>query len=170
MNRRTATAQPAAPRTPAPLPALSRTPAVRRSALLAAAVLAIAALSGCNSGADTAANSGSAKGASCNPTKTNAGLKITLTATPCPLQGGKTGTAAITVKDSDGKAVDGAKVEVNPEMASMKMKGGDQTAAAKGDGYEAKLVLGMSGDWKVTVTVTPSTGQKATATFDLTAK
>ncbi|MEV8031476.1 FixH family protein [Streptomyces sp. NPDC086182] len=168
MNRRTATAQPAATRTPAPHPALRRTPAVRRSALLAAAALAAAVLSGC--GTNTAADPGSAGGAGCNSTRTTAGLKITLTATPCPLHGGRTGTATITVKDSAGKAVDGAKVEVSPEMASMKMKGGDQRADAKGDGYQTKLVLGMPGDWKITVHVTPSSGQKASAEFALTAK
>ncbi|MFF3000736.1 FixH family protein [Streptomyces sp. NPDC057950] len=168
MNRRTATSQPAAPRTPALLPAMRRTPAVRRTALLAAAMLAAAVLSGCSNG--TAAGSASAGGASCNSTKSSAGMKITLAATPCPLQGGKTGTATITVKDSAGKAVDGAKVEVNPEMPSMKMKGGDQTADATAGGYQTKIVLGMPGDWKVTVHVTPSSGQKATAQFDLTAK
>ncbi|MEU6943538.1 FixH family protein, partial [Streptomyces rubiginosohelvolus] len=74
------------------------------------------------------------------------------------------------VKDAEGKAVPGAKVEINPEMPNMKMKGGNQTARPKGDGYEAKLVLGMPGDWRITVTVVPAAGEKSTTAFNLTAK
>lgn len=90
---------------------------------------------------------------------------------PCPpTGGGAAGTAGIAVKDADGKAVPGAKVEINPEMPNMKMKGGNQTARPKGDGYEAKLVLGMAGDWRITVTVTPASGEASTTAFNLTAK
>nr|WP_233841532.1 FixH family protein [Streptomyces microflavus] len=99
------------------------------------------------------------------------GLEVTLTVAPCPpTGGGAAGTAGIAVKDADGKAVPGAKVEINPEMPNMKMKGGNQTARPEGDGYEAKLVLGMAGDWRITVTVTPASGEASTTAFNLTAK
>ncbi|MCX5316122.1 FixH family protein [Streptomyces sp. NBC_00154] len=170
MTRRTATNQPAelgTTATPSARPS-TRTGAVRLAVVLTAALAAVV-LTGCSQKADTSANSGSS-GGTCHDTKTDAGLKVTLTASPCPLQGGKTGTATITVKDAGGNAVDGAKVQINPEMPAMKMKGGDQTATAKGDGYEAKLVLGMPGDWKVAVHVTPSSGKTSSTQFVLTAK
>ncbi|AXG80808.1 FixH family protein [Streptomyces paludis] len=141
----------------------------------AAAVFLAAALTGCTAAANSGANGGSSPAsdldADCRATKSDTGLEVTLTVSPCPpTGGGVAGTAGVEVKDADGKAVSGAKVEINPEMPNMKMKGGNQTARPEGDGYEAKLVLGMPGDWRITVTVVPASGEKSTTAFNLTAK
>ncbi|MGW7227800.1 FixH family protein [Streptomyces cyaneofuscatus] len=176
MTWRTAPAQLDGGTTSAAYPTWLRTTrgAGRRAA--ATVLLAAAALTGCTA----TANSDDANGASspasdldadCRATKADAGLEVTLTVSPCPpTGGGAAGTAQVAVKDADGNAVPGAKVEINPEMPNMKMKGGNQTARPEGDGYEAKLVLGMPGDWRITVTVVPVTGEKSTTAFNLTAK
>ncbi|WP_381560122.1 FixH family protein [Streptomyces eurythermus] len=161
MTRRTAT----------PRPAARGTKAVRLAAVTSAVLAAV--LTGCSTPASSAGGSagGTALDAGCRGTKTEAGLEITLAVSPCPAKGGgAAATASITVKDTAGKAVRGAKVEINPEMPDMKMKGGNQSAEPKGDGYEAKLVLGMPGDWLVSVVVTPASGKATTAAFDVKAE
>ncbi|MFC8724489.1 FixH family protein [Streptomyces bacillaris] len=175
MTRRTAPFRLGGRATTAAYPTGLRTTrgAGRRAA--ATVLLAAAALTGCTATADSGANGGSPAesdlDADCRATKSDAGLEVTLTVSPCPpTGGGAAGTAGVEVKDAEGKAVPGAKVEINPEMPNMKMKGGNQTARPKGDGYEAKLVLGMPGDWRITVTVVPAAGEKSTTAFNLTAK
>lgn len=147
-----------------------------RTGLLLATALLGPVLAGCTGQAasqDSGSGGDKSKGSSksCQGTKTADGLTITLSASPCPLHGGKSAKARITVKDGDGKPVKGAAVKVNPEMTSMKMKGGDQTASADGDGYASQLVLGMPGAWKISVHVTPpGKGKASTAAFDFTAE
>ncbi|MEW2067522.1 FixH family protein [Streptomyces sp. NPDC007346] len=174
MTWRTAPHPPGGEATTAAYPAGPRTPrGAARRAGAAAVLLAAALLTGCAGTSDAAGGSAPAADLDedCRATKSDAGLEVTLTVAPCPpTGGGSAGTAGVTVKDADGKAVAGAKVEINPEMPNMKMKGGNQTARPKGDGYEAKLVLGMAGDWRITVTVTPASGEASTTAFDLTAK
>ncbi|WP_299532065.1 FixH family protein [uncultured Streptomyces sp.] len=174
MTWRTATTQPAVRGTNAARRAGPRTPegAVRLAAVTSAA-LAAALVTGCST--TTPASAGTSGGtdldASCRATKSDNGLEITFAVSPCPAKGGgAAGTATITVKDAAGKAVEGAKVEINPEMPNMKMKGGNQSARAKGDGYEAKLVLGMPGDWHLTVVVTPASGKASTTAFNVKAE
>ncbi|MFE1381419.1 FixH family protein [Streptomyces sp. NPDC058740] len=163
MTRRTATNR----------PAVRGTKAVRLAAVTSAALAAVL-VTGCSTPAASAgggSGGGTALDASCRGTRTEAGLEIAFAVAPCPAKGGgAAGTATITVKDAAGKPVQGAKVEINPEMPNMKMKGGNQSAEAKGDGYEAKLVLGMPGDWLVSVVVTPASGKATTAAFDVKAE
>ncbi|GAA2770714.1 FixH family protein [Streptomyces showdoensis] len=179
MTWRTTTTEPAAQDTEAPRRARPRTregaarPASVVGVALAGVVL-MAGMTGC-SPSSAAAGGGTGSGtkldAGCTGTRTEAGLEVTLEVSPCPAKGGgAAGTATITVKDAAGKAVEGAKVEINPEMPNMKMKGGNQSATANGDAYEAKLVLGMPGDWLVTVVVTPASGTAASAAFDVKAE
>lgn len=174
MTRRTATTQPAARGATAAWRAGPRTPkGAVRPAFLTTAALAALLVTGCSTTSPATADSagGTDLDASCSATKTDAGREITLKVRPCPVKGGgSAGTATITVKDTTGEAVEGAEVEIAPEMPNMKMKSGNQSASAKGGGYEAKLVLGMPGDWRVTVTVTPASGKASSAAFDVKAK
>ncbi|MEU3831705.1 FixH family protein [Streptomyces microflavus] len=174
MTWRTAPHQPDGEATTAAYPAGPRTtPGAARRAATATVFLLAAVLTGCGGTTDAAGGSTPAGDLdeNCRATRSDAGLEVALTVAPCPpTGGGAAGTAGIAVKDADGKAVPGAKVEINPEMPNMKMKGGNQTARPKGDGYEAKLVLGMAGDWRITVTVTPASGEASTTAFNLTAK
>lgn len=178
MTWRTTTTQPAAQDTEAPRQARPRT---RRGAARPASVVGVAlagvvlmsGITGCGPASSAAAGSsgGTKLDASCSGTTTEAGLEVTLKVSPCPAKGGgAAGTATITVKDAAGKAVQGAKVEINPEMPNMKMKGGNQAATADGEAYEAKLVLGMPGDWLVTVVVTPASGKETSTAFDVKAE
>ncbi|MFD4691571.1 FixH family protein [Streptomyces sp. NPDC058463] len=174
MTWRTAAPQPAAKDTKAARRAGPRTPngAVRLVAV-AGTALSVILMTGCSSTSPATAGTGGGTDldASCSGTKTDAGLEVTITVSPCPAKGGgAASTAAITVKDAAGKTVEGAKVEINPEMPNMKMKGGNQSASAKGDSYEAKLVLGMPGDWKVAVVVTPTSGQASSTAFNVKAE
>ncbi|WP_151772153.1 FixH family protein [Streptomyces abyssomicinicus] len=174
MTRRTDTRQPAGTDLTA-TPAGARTPRgpMRRAASPGAVVLAAALLAACGPSTDTGAAAPAATSdldKNCRATKSDAGLEVTLAVAPCPVKGGgAAGTADITVKDAAGQPVEGAKVEINPEMPNMKMKGGDQTARPEGEGYQAKLVLGMPGDWKITVQVRPGSGEASSTAFHLTA-
>jgi hypothetical protein len=145
----------------------------RRAASLSTVALAAAMLAGCGQSTETGAAAPAAKtdlDKNCRATKSDAGLEVTLVVAPCPVKGGgAAGTADITVKDTAGRPVEGAKVEINPEMPNMKMKGGDQTARPEGEGYQAKLVLGMPGDWRITVQVKPGSGETSSTAFHLTA-
>lgn len=174
MTWRTATTRPAAPGATEAGRARTRTAeGAVRPAVLATAALAALLVTGCStaSPASTGGGKGTGLGADCSATKSDAGREITFKVSPCPVKGGgSAGTATITVKDTAGKAVTGAKVEITPEMPNMKMKSGKQSARAGGDGYEAKLVLGMPGDWRVGVTVTPASGKASAVAFDVKAK
>jgi len=77
----------------------------------------------------------------------------------------------ITVRDAGGLAVSGANVTVTTMMPSMNMSGTAQTAKPQGAGrYRADLVLGMAGNWDVTVSITPSGGKPVDAHFTVAAK
>jgi YtkA-like protein len=139
---------------------------VRWAALAPVAVLLVSAVAGCGqrqAGADGA-------GKTCTETQSGAGFTIALDYTPCPIRGGQSASAHITVKDSSGAAVTDAAVKVVPDMPSMNMHGGEQDATPNGGGYDSKLVLGMGGDWKVKVVVTRGSAAPAEVTYTLTAK
>jgi hypothetical protein len=125
----------------------------------------IAGLAGCGR-----SSAGSQDTTSCTDTKTESGLTVALTTTPCPIRGGSSATAKIAIKDSSGTAVKDAAVKMITDMPSMNMHGGDQDVPASGDGYETKVVLGMGGDWQIKVQVTRGSAAPTTATFQLNAK
>ncbi|MEV6603138.1 FixH family protein [Kutzneria sp. NPDC051319] len=138
----------------------------RWAALAPAAAVLVAALTGC--GQSAASQNGA--NTTCTDSKSNGGVTIVLATTPCPIKGGESANAHITVKDSGGKAVTNATVKVTTEMPAMNMRGGDQNASPSGDGYDTKVVLGMGGDWNVTVQVSGGSVSSASAQFTLSAK
>ncbi|GAA3828605.1 hypothetical protein GCM10022226_56790 [Sphaerisporangium flaviroseum] len=138
-----------------------------RSLRAAAATMTVAAaLAGCGS---SSAESGRSP-AACMIQKQGGGLTVQFTTNPCPAKGGTAATAQFTIKDSAGVVVQDAAVKVNYDMPSMNMRGGQQQATLKGDAYESKLVLGMSGQWVVSVQVSRASSAPATVRFDVKAK
>ncbi|HWO63752.1 MAG TPA: FixH family protein [Umezawaea sp.] len=132
----------------------------------AALVLLLGAVAGCaerQAGADGA-------GKTCTETKDSGGLTVVLAYTPCPIKGGQSASGHITVKDSSGAVVKDATVKLAPEMPSMNMHSGEQTATPNGDGYDSKIVLGMGGDWSVKVVVTRGSAAPAEVSYTLSAK
>lgn len=136
----------------------------RTAALVPAAALLVAVLAGCG---QSAASQDGTK--TCTDSKTDSGLTIVL-ATSCPIRGGESANAHITVKDAKGAALKGVTVKLTTDMPVMNMHGGEQTATANGDGYDSKIVLGMGGDWNVTVKVSGGSTASASAQFTLSAK
>jgi hypothetical protein len=134
-----------------------------------ASLVAVAALAVVTTGCGTRQADAGAPTETCTETKTGSGLSIDLT-TPCPLRGGKSADARITVKNEKGEKVTNATVKLTPDMPAMNMHSGEQSATPNGDGYDAKLVLGMGGEWVVKVVVTPSSGSPADVSFTLNAK
>jgi hypothetical protein len=137
----------------------------RWTVLAPMSVVLVAALAGCGRSA-----AGNGETTSCTDTKTESGLTVDLTTTPCPIKGGQSATAKIAIKDSSGAAVKDASVKLITDMPSMNMHGGDQDVPPSGDGYETKVVLGMGGDWQIKVQVTRGSSAPTTATFQLNAK
>jgi hypothetical protein len=135
----------------------------------AATIMLGAALSACGPSAAEQANSGGNQ-AKCTDSKTGGGLTIVLETSPCPVKGGASTSAHIVVKDSSGTPVKDATVQIATDMASMGMHGGDHKAEAAGDGYDAKIVLGMGGDWQVRVQVARGTTPAADVQFTVQAK
>ncbi|MFD9701528.1 FixH family protein [Lentzea sp. NPDC059081] len=134
-----------------------------------ASLVAVAALAAVTTGCGARPADAGAPTETCTETKTGSGLSIDLT-TPCPLRGGKSADARITVKNDKGEKITNATVKLTPDMPSMNMHSGEQNATPNGDGYDAKLVLGMGGEWIVKVQVTPSSGSPADVSFTLNAK
>lgn len=139
---------------------------VRWVALAPVAVVLLSAVAGC--GQRSADATGATK--TCTDTKTSAGLTVALATTPCPIKGGQSATARITVKDAAGAAVTDATVKLAAYMPAMNMHGGDQTATPNGEGYDSKIVLGMGGDWDVKVIVSRGSASPTDVSFTLTAK
>ncbi|MEU4408118.1 FixH family protein [Streptosporangium sp. NPDC023963] len=133
---------------------------------VAAAAIAIVTMAGCaQSRADDTRSP-----AECLTQQQNAGLTVQFTTNPCPAKGGTATTAQFTVKDSAGALVPDATVKVDYDMPSMNMGGAQQTATRKGDGYEAKLVLGMSGYWAINVQIGHGSGPPAAVRFNIRAR
>ncbi|MGW4213690.1 FixH family protein [Lentzea sp. NPDC004789] len=136
---------------------------------VASLVTVVAALAVATAGCGARQADAGAPTQTCTDTKTGSGLTIDLT-TPCPIRGGRSADARITVKDEKGQKVTDATVKVTPDMPAMNMHSGEQNATLNGDGYDAKLVLGMGGDWTVKVVVTRGSGSPADVSFTLNAK
>ncbi|MET0134682.1 MAG: FixH family protein [Kibdelosporangium sp.] len=137
----------------------------RWAALAPLTAVLVAVVTGCGQ-----SSAGSEDTTSCTDTKTESGMTIALTTSPCPIRGGKSANARVTVKDTAGAVVKDAAVKVVTDMPSMNMHGGDQAAAPNGDGYETKLVLGMGGDWDVKVEVSRGSSPPAAVIFQINAK
>lgn len=105
----------------------------------------------------------------CTDTQSGAGIVVALTSSPCPVVGGMTGSAQISVKDSSGTPIKDATVKVKYDMSSMSMHG-SVDAAASGEGYQARLLLSMGGTWDVTVEVTRGSAAPTDVHFSVTAK
>jgi hypothetical protein len=138
---------------------------VRWTVLAPMSLVLIAGLAGCGR-----SSAGSQDTTSCTDTKTESGLTVALTTTPCPIKGGQSATAKIAIKDSSGNAVKDAAVKMITDMPSMNMHGGDQDVPTSGDGYETKVVLGMGGDWQIKVEVIRGSSAPTTTTFQVNAK
>lgn len=82
------------------------------------------------------------------------------------LTAGGPNDVALTVRDAQGRPLDGAAVVVQPEMVSMPMDVPPVTASSRGAGiYLAQPKFGMAGEWRLVVTVTPRGGPPQRATF-----
>ena len=95
-------------------------------------------------------------------------LRVTLQLTPNPPQasGDPATLLAITLQGSNGRAVDGAHVEVSLAMVTMDMGVNETTAQALGQGhYQARVAFLMPGAWQVTVRVTLPDGTSASTTY-----
>ncbi|GIH72211.1 FixH family protein [Sphaerimonospora thailandensis] len=134
---------------------------------LLAAFLVATAVAGCaQSRADETTSP-----AACQTEKQGAGLTVRFTTVPCPAKGGMVAVAQFTIRDSAGEPVRDATVKVNYDMPSMNMqRSSEQTATLNGDAYEARLVLGMTGFWVVTIQVSRGSAAPAAMRFDVRAR
>ncbi len=99
----------------------------------------------------------------------SAGLGISAAMTPDPPRVGAANRMVVTVMDSTGKPVTGAKVTSEVGMTSMNMGTGRPLFRDLGDGrYEGSPRFSMPGPWRVRLTVTPPQGKPATRSFDYT--
>ena len=95
---------------------------------------------------------------------------ITLLTEPNPLKIGQA-TFIITVKDSNGKSVDNAKVFFDLNMTAMNMGTQQGYATSMGNGkYSAIGNLTMMGPWKVTTKVTMPDGSIINKDFTVNVK
>jgi hypothetical protein len=93
--------------------------------------------------------------------------RITVTTAPTPAVASGETELVIEVKDSAGKAVSGASVQVSVDMLSHSMGAMTGQATDQGNGrYATKVPFGMAGDWVVTVEVRQ--GDTVLATTDVT--
>lgn len=138
----------------------------RPAALAPVAAVLLAVLAGC--GQSVATQDGAKT--TCTDSKSSGDVTIALATTPCPIRGGESASAHITVKDKSGTTVKNATVKLVSDMPAMNMHGGEQTATAGGDGYDSKIVLGMGGDWNVTVQVNGGSVPATSVQFTLSAK
>lgn len=94
-------------------------------------------------------------------------VQVTLTTTPNPAASTGETELLIEVKDSAGKALNGATVTVTADMAAHSMGAMQGQATDQGNGrYATKVPFGMAGDWKITVEIRQ--GQAVLATQDFT--
>ena len=141
--------------------------ASRTSAASAAAVAAAVLLAACTSSA-MGANDQAGAAAGCRHQEKAGGDSLLLTTT-CPARVGSPAVMTVTVRDPAGHLVTGATVTMQSAMPAMGMSGSKIAAVPEGGGYRARVLLGMSGMWKITVTVVPPGGDPVVARFPVTA-
>lgn len=140
----------------------------RRTALVAAALAApLLLVTGC--GGSSAAAPAPQDGPSCTKSATAGAYKVDLALTPCPVKAGSPSSALVTVRDDTGKAVSDATVRLAADMPAMKMNAEPVDAPYTGSEYQGRILLGMSGPWKIKVQLRQGAGQPAEATFDVDA-
>jgi hypothetical protein len=94
-------------------------------------------------------------------------VQVTLTTNPNPAASTGETELVIEVKDSAGKAISGATVQVTADMLSHSMGALEGPATDQGSGrYATKVPFGMAGDWAITVEVRQ--GDTVLATQDFT--
>lgn len=135
-----------------------------RSALVAVAALLVA---GCASSAQAGGAAGGAK--SCDQHKSAGADTVAIKTVTCPAPAGSTTKLTITVSDSAGRPVTGAAVTVRSLMPSMGMSSSPITAFPNGSGYQASVLLGMSGTWQLAVTVVAPGAKAASVQFAIPA-
>lgn len=91
--------------------------------------------------------------------------QLTLVTTPNPPTGGKD-LLTVNIVDSAGKAVDGATVVMDINMATMNMGAQSGTATPQGNGaYALNASFSMLGPWKIATSVTLPNGQTLNKDF-----
>ncbi|CAN5170051.1 hypothetical protein BH11PAT1_BH11PAT1_5140 [soil metagenome] len=96
--------------------------------------------------------------------------EVNLVTQPNPPSIGQT-TFIIAVKDTNGKAVDNAKVSFDLNMTTMNMGLQQGNATSQGNGkYAATGRLSMRGPWRVSTTVTMPDGTKVNKDFTVNAQ
>jgi hypothetical protein len=140
-----------------------------RSAHSRTALVALAALlaAGCASSARAGGTAGGAK--SCDQHKSAGADTVAIKTVTCPAPSGSTTKLTITVSDSAGHPVTGATVTLRSLMPSMGMSSSPITAFPQGSGYQASILLGMSGTWQLAVTVAAPGAKAATVQFAIPA-
>ncbi len=101
--------------------------------------------------------------------KNSAGLNITLTADRYPLVKGDN-KLSLKVKDSSGRAVTDAKVDIRffmPPMPGMPPMEDRIQPQQKGNEYAFTVNVAMEGGWKIEATVTQPGKEPASATFNV---
>ncbi|MFN2494365.1 MAG: FixH family protein [Pseudonocardiaceae bacterium] len=90
---------------------------------------------------------------SCAQDQKTAPVTVHLDLSPCPVLAGQASTAIVTLEDGSGGTIRNAEVTVHSAMPAMKMTGGSFKAEEKADGYHTNVILGMSGPWDLSITV-----------------
>lgn len=139
-------------------------PSLTRAAV---AVLATLLAAGCASTAQAGAPAAGAR--TCDQHKSAGADTIAIKTGACPAPAGSTTKVMITVSDSTGHPVTGAAVTLRSLMPSMGMSSDKITAFPDGSGYQASVLLGMSGTWELAVTVAAPGTRPATVQFAIPA-
>ncbi len=96
-------------------------------------------------------------------------LQIALASKSIKLSSGR-GTVRVEVKDSVGKPISDARVEVSAGMTGMNVPKVAARPTKDPGAYEANLNFGMAGAWTLAVTVTPTQGAPTAANLQIEAK
>ncbi|HET9893335.1 MAG TPA: FixH family protein [Streptosporangiaceae bacterium] len=133
------------------------------------ALTALAALlaAGCAGSAQAGSSAASAK--TCEQHKSTGADTVGIKTVKCPAPAGAATKLMITVSDSSGHPVTGATVTLRSLMPSMGMSSDQITAFPSGSGYEASILLGMTGTWELAVTVAAPGAKAATVQFSIPA-
>ncbi len=122
--------------------------------------LCVALLSACGSPTTTASSNANA---GVQQTQTAGAYQVTLRVSPDTFGAN---TFTVTLKDAQGKPLQGANVKAAVAMLDMDM--GVQTLSLQPSGgagvYAGQMTLSMAGHWGITVKVKPSVAQQATET------
>jgi hypothetical protein len=101
-------------------------------------------------------------------TRTQAGLTATLTLTPDSPVVMQPVQLLLTLRDTRGHPVDGARVAWNLTMPDMAMPENTPKAVVLGEGrYRTKAIFTMAGKWRIEATVTRPEGA-TTLNYDIT--